>query len=110
MSWTQDSTNTTTLTGSGTPDTLVAGATTDATYVFICDLSNEVNGDVIECAILLKTLTGSTLTRCAKASWSNAQANPVKFSMPIPSGFSVSVTMTQQLGTGRAVPWSLQRI
>jgi hypothetical protein len=109
MSWTQNSLGPTTLTGSGTEDVLVAGATTNATYVFKADLTNMVNGDIIECRIYTKALTGSTLHLAWKGAWSNAQINPIKISPPIASDFSVKVTMTQQAGTGRAVDWALLR-
>lgn len=109
MTWTVDSTNTTTLTGGGTEDVLVAGATANATYVFKADLSNMANGDLVECKIYSKVLTGSSLKLIWKGSWSNIPVVPVIESPFIGSDFSLKVSLTQQLGTGRSVDWSLLR-
>lgn len=110
MTWTVDSSNTTTLTGSGTEDTLVSGSTTNATYVFKADLNNMVNGDIVEIRIYTKVLTGDTLRVAWKAAFANIPVTKVVISPPVPSDFSIKVTMTQQAGTGRSVTWSLLRI
>lgn len=109
MSWTVDSSGTQTATGGGTPDTLVAGATTNATYVLKVDTINMVNGDILELRVLTKTLTGSTLHQCWKMACAHVQINPVVISPPVASDFSISCTLTQLAGTGRAYAWSLLR-
>lgn len=109
MTWTVDSSGTTTLTGSGTEDVLVSGSTTNATYVFKAALNNMANGDIVEIRVYTKALTGSTLAVCFKASYANIPVTKVSISPPIASDFSIKVSMTQQAGTGRSVEWSLLR-
>lgn len=109
MTWTVDTSSTTTLTGSGTEDVLVAGATTNATYAFKADLSNMVNGDVVEVRIYTKVLTGGTLRVLWKGTFAHVQTNKIVASPPVPSDFSCKVSMTQTAGTGRSIDWSLLR-
>src|SRR5690348_12695251 len=110
MTWSVDTSGTTTLTGSGTEDVLVAGATTNATYVFKADIHNLAAGDVIECRIYTKVLTGDTLRVLWKGTFGpGIPVVPNIISPFVASDFSLKVSMTQQAGTGRSVTWSLLR-
>lgn len=110
MTWTVDSSGTTTLTGSGTEDILVSGATTNATYVFKADIANMANGDIVEIRVYTKVLTGDTLRVAWKSTFANIPTTKIVISPPVASDFSCKISMTQQAGTGRSVTWSLLRI
>ena len=115
MTWTVDTSGTTTLTAGGTEDVLVSGSTTNATYVFKADLHNLANGEIVTIRIYTKVLTGDTLRPCWQGTsvggaGTNNLVIPDVISPPIASDFSVKVTAQQQNGTGRSVTWSLLRI
>lgn len=93
-----------TLTGSSTEDT-VKDDTGGGTYVSQIDLSNMVNGDVIEIRIYTKPLTGGTLRVLYYRAYANVQAEPIIQVGPVPSKYEYKVTLTQTAGTGRAVDW-----
>src|ERR1051326_3306240 len=108
MTWIVESSGTQTATIS-TEHTLVAAATTNATYVLKVDLVNLANGDVVELRIYTKVLTGGALDLVWKGTYSQAQFILVAQSPFVPSDFSIKATLKQTAGTGRNFDWPLLR-
>jgi hypothetical protein len=78
------------------------------TYVLIVDTAAMVAGDTLELRAYSTVLTSGTSHQCYSASYANAQADPIKVSIPLPgTGFGNSFTLKQTAGTGRDFPWSL---
>jgi len=78
------------------------------TYVLVVDTAAMVSGDTLELRAYGTVLTGGTSRQCYSATYANAQADPLKVSIPLPgTGFGNSFTLKQTAGTGRAFPWSL---
>lgn len=77
------------------------------TYVLVVDTSNMVNGDVLELRAKIKVLTGGSALQYLLGSYANVQADAVKMSLPVPSLYSIVVTLKQVAGTGRNFDWNL---
>jgi hypothetical protein len=108
MSWTLSSSGTPTL-SIGSETTLVTD-TNNATFVLEVDVTNMVNGDLLEIRIYTVTLSGGALTQAWKGTYQHNQVNDHKISPPIASDQSLKCTLKQTAGTGRAFPWKLLRI
>lgn len=76
-------------------------------YVLIVDTVNMVNGDTVEVRLKTKALTGGAVGLAFSGSFANVQAEPLKFSIPVPSLFSIEATLKQVGGTSRAFDWQL---
>jgi hypothetical protein len=109
MAWTLSSSGTTGALSIGSETTLVTDSN-NATFVFEVDVTNLVNGDLLEVRIYTVTLNGGALTQAWKGTYQHNQLNDHKISPPIASDQSLKVTLNQQAGTGRTFPWKLLRI
>lgn len=78
-------------------------------YVLVVDTNNMAAGDAL--TLKIKTMAiGSGVTRLAYTlTYADLQAEPVKYSVPVPSNNSITVSLTQTAGTSRSFPWSLLR-
>lgn len=85
----------------------LATPTTNKTRVLSVDLSAMVAGDVTVLKIKAKVLTGGTIRTVYTATYTGAQSDPVVYSVPVPSLFGATFTLTQTAGTGRAYDWSV---
>jgi hypothetical protein len=85
----------------------LATDTTNTTFAGKWDLSNMVNGDIVELRMYTKVLTGSGLVCCFAAFFAHVQAAPAIIAPPVPSDFSCKLTLKQTAGTGRNFDWSL---
>jgi hypothetical protein len=100
---------------SGTQTCVIATEHTLATdtdaksFVAMFNFTNAAAGDAFRIRISAKVLTGDTAAVAFDrvVAWPGLAAEPIVYSPPIPSAFSITVTLTQTDGTGRAVPWSL---
>lgn len=83
-------------------------AETDAgIYVLAVDTTNLVAGDIVILRIKVKAVhDGSSLLAYA-VTYSGAQVEVVKFSVPVPIDTEIVCTLEQTDGTGRAFPWNL---
>lgn len=90
-----------------TEHTLGSSVTDAGTYVLSVNTTNMANGDALELRIKTKTLAGDTEALYVLASYVNAQSEPIKMSIPVPSLHSLTCTLKQTAGTGRAFPWNL---
>lgn len=99
-------------TQSATLDTehTLATVTTNGNFVLVVDLSNMVNGDVTILRLKRKVLSGDSALLAYAATFANAQGEPVKCSVPVPSPHSLTATLEQTDGTGRDYKWSLERL
>ena len=90
----------------GTEHTLHT-STLAKTFVLIVDTDNLANGDTLELRVKTKVLSTSTSRLAYAASFSHAQAAPVKLSIPVVSLHELVVTLKQTAGTGRSFDWNL---
>lgn len=104
-----DSGASTSLTGSGTEDTIDT-VSTDNTYIFTVDLTNFVAGDRVEINIYVKiNSSGSERLLINDVIWGDDVASglltPLYVSVPIPVTETASFKMKQTDGTARSVDW-----
>lgn len=121
MAWTLDQSGTQTAV-IGTEHTLGVAATTNATYVLKVQLKNLANGDTLELRAYTKVLAADVAaTLIYSASFANLQGDGgapgtsasgevVAVSVAIPSDLSVTMTLKQTAGVGRAFDWAILRI
>lgn len=100
----QNGTQTATI---NTEHTLGTSVTAAGTYVLEVDTTNMANGDVLELRAKTKVLTGGTEKQYLLATYANVQTDVVKMSIPVPSAYSISFTLKQTAGTGRAFDWNI---
>lgn len=81
--------------------------TSFGTYQLLVDLSNMVNGDVLEVRIKAKARNAaSAAVQGFLGKYANAQPFPLVLSIPFPASNWVA-TLKQTAGTGRAFEWSV---
>jgi hypothetical protein len=90
-----------------TEHTLGSAITSAGTYVLQVNTSNMVAGDELELRVKVKTLTGGSEALAFIASYSHAQAEPVKLSIPVISLYSLTCTLKQTAGTSRNFEWNI---
>jgi hypothetical protein len=99
-----------TQTATVTTEHTLATDTTGKTYVLVVDAGAMADGttpDLLELRIYTIVLTSGTERLAYIASFVGAQAEPQKYSVPVPADISIKVTLKQTQGTGRAFPWKL---
>lgn len=94
----------------GTEHALGTAITAAGTYVLSVDTANMANGDILELRCKKKVLTGGTEKVYVLGTFRDAQADPVKDSIPVVSIYSCSFTLKQVTGTGRAFDWNIQAL
>lgn len=108
MTWVLADSGTTSALSIGVETTL-ATDTTNGTFVLEVDVSNLVNGDLLEIRVYTITLNGGSLTQAWKGTYQHAQINNHKISPPVASDQSIKCTLNQQAGTGRTYAWKMLR-
>lgn len=102
-----------TLIASGTQSATVstehdlATDTTNHTFVLVTDCGSLATGDVLELRIYTKVLSGGTERLAYVVVYSHTQADPIKYSVPVPANVHLRATLKQVAGTGRSFPWAL---
>lgn len=76
-------------------------------YVLVVDTTNMVGGDVLKLRIKVKAVHDGSSLLAYLATYAHAQAEVVKFSVPVPVDSEIVATLQQTEGTGRAFPWNL---
>ena len=76
-------------------------------YVLVVDMANLANGDIVILRIKTKYATGGTSRLAYSAVYANIQAEPNKYSVPVPVDTEIICTLEQTDGTGRDFPWNL---
>ncbi len=90
-----------------TEHTLGTAITTAGVYVLVVDANAMVNGDVLELRVYSKCKSGSTSRQTRIGAFANIQADPNKYSIPIPVDTECTFTLKQIAGTGRAFDWNI---
>lgn len=91
----------------GTEHTLGTSIAAAGTFILAVNTTNLANGDVLELRAKTKVLTGGSEAVYILATYAHAQSEPVKMSIPIPSLYSLTFTLKQTAGTGRAFEWNI---
>jgi len=102
-----------TLTANGSEDTIGAVQNTAGTYIVVVDASNMSAGDATLLKAKRKVLSSdSAAVIVYEAAFQNAQADPVKISIPIPSPVNCAVgfTLTQTAGINRSYNYSIETL
>lgn len=82
--------------------------TAAGTNVLVVGTVNMVNGDTLELRIYSKVRQATDSEQLAfTASYTHAQGDPIKISIPVPHDGYFKVTLKQIAGTGRAFPWNI---
>jgi hypothetical protein len=84
--------------------------TTAGVYILVVDTANLANGDVVTFRIKTKYASGGTSRLAFSATYAHAQAEPNKYSPPIPIDAEIVCTLEQTDGTGRDFPWNLLKV
>lgn len=84
--------------------------TTAGVYVLVVDTANLVAGDIVVLKLKTKCLSGGTSRLAFQAVYANLQAEPMKYSPPVPADIEVVATLEQTDGTSRNFPWSLLKV
>lgn len=83
--------------------------TTVGFYQLSVNLTNMVNGDIVELRLKGKTLTGDTAEEIYYAIYANDQgSSPIVESPPVSVLYSIEATLKQTAGTARTFPWNLK--
>jgi hypothetical protein len=95
-----------TQTADGSEDYLFASNTTAGDYILVVDTTNLVNGETVT----LKIYSGcnsTSLILAYQATYVNAQTEPLKFSVPVPSDQAIRCSLTQSVYVSgyKAFPW-----
>jgi hypothetical protein len=100
--------------GSGTQtatiEHILAIDTNNGTFQLEADLTNMTYGDLTELRVYTILLSGGSLTQREKGTYQHVQTNNHVASPSVPSDQSVSCTIKQLSGTGRAFAWKMLRI
>ncbi|WP_310601434.1 hypothetical protein [Desulfobulbus sp.] len=79
-------------------------------YVLMVDTSALAEGDTVEIRIKTRRASGETSRIAYKYTYSDAQAEPHKYSDAVPIDTEIICTITQTAGlVGRTFPWKLLR-
>ena len=81
--------------------------TTSKTYVLVVDTGAMVLGDELELRLKTKVLSGGTSRVAYYAAFAHVQAEPQKYSVPVPANQEIVATLEQTAGTNRDYPWAL---
>jgi len=78
-------------------------------YVLVVDTTEMLAGDTLVLRIKTICRSGGTSNTAYTMTFSDAQAEPNKYSIPVPINLEIICTLHQTAGTGRSFPWSLLR-
>ena len=85
----------------------LATETTPGVYVLVLDTSAMVNGDVLIVRIYTKDKSAGTSRIAYTATYAHVQAEPHKYSVPVPSDTEWKASIEQTDGTGRSIDWNV---
>ena len=112
MAVTSVATGSSTQTSGGAETNFAAASATSGVWVIAVDLGLMANGDVIELRVY-NIIGGGSERLSYYAVYANAQAQPGKYSVPVPSnggGDTIRFTIKQTAGTTRACPYRIMTI
>lgn len=79
-------------------------------YQLTVDANALVNGETLMLKCKINVLSAGTERVLFSQPYTNAQAEPIKESIPVTVPQTSTWTLTQTGGTGRAFPWALIRL
>ena len=79
-------------------------------YVLVVDMANLTTGDIVTLKAKVKYASGGTSRLAYQATYAHDQAEPIKFSPPVPIDTEVVFTLEQTDGTGRSFPWNILKV
>jgi|GEM_PF-1631006 len=88
---------------------LQTGVGTVGIYVLVVDTDNMAAGDSLTLRIKTKAIGGGESRLAYTMTYTDLQAEPNKYSVPVPVNNEITVTLQQTAGTSRDYPWSLLR-
>lgn len=83
---------------------------TAGVYVLVVDTANLVAGDIVVFKIKTKYASGGTSRLAFSQAYAHVQAEPIKYSPPIPIDTEIVCTLEQTDGTGRDFYWNLLKV
>ena len=89
---------------------LVSENATNGTFVLLVDTGLMDLNDRVEFRILTRSQFTKPSRTAYLAAYANQQASPMKYSVPVPSAYAVTVTLLQSSTTGRNFDWSLMKV
>lgn len=85
--------------------------TSEGIYVCQWNLTNMANGDIIECYVTTKTLTGDTAEIIYYGHYRHSQGDaPMVTSPPFVSMFSLTMYVAEGGSSSISVPWALIKL
>ncbi|MBV5305559.1 MAG: hypothetical protein J0652_02575 [Desulfobulbaceae bacterium] len=78
-------------------------------YVLVVETTNMTAGDTVIIKINTKVKSAETSRLAYTLTYTGAQTDLNKYSVPVPVDTEISCTLQQTAGTGRAFPWNLLR-
>ena len=78
-------------------------------YILVVDTANMTTGDVVVIRIKSKYGTGGISRTAYTFTYGDIQAEPNKYSVPIPIDTEIACTIQQTSGVGKEFPWNLLR-
>jgi len=91
----------------GTEQTLTDQVSVSRTFVVVVDTSALMSGDILALKIYTKARFTSVLNVAYYATFSGAQAQPNKYSVPVPADIEMKATLEQTAGTARSFDWKV---
>ena len=88
----------------------MATISTDGVYILVVDTNNMVNEDIVTFRLKTKYASGGTSRLAYQATYAHVQAEPNKYSIPIPVDTELIATLEQTDGTGRSFPWNILKV
>lgn len=84
--------------------------TSAGVYVLVVDTSNMTFGDITLLRIYTKDKSGGVSRLAYSATFANVQAEPHKYSVPVPIDTEIVCKLEQTDGTGRDYDWNLLKL
>ena len=78
-------------------------------YVLAVDLNAMEAGDTVELRLKTKCIATGTVKNAYLDSYTDVQAEPHKYSVPVPIDQEIVCTLRQTTGVARTFPWNLLR-
>jgi hypothetical protein len=99
-----------TITTDGTEQNFAAAVTSAGVRVLNLDTSHMADGDAVEVRLYTIAKSGGSEAQYYMASFANAQAAPLKQSIPVPSAIDFRATIKRVNGSDRSYDWSIQTL
>ena len=89
---------------------LVSESGTNGTFVLLVDTGLMDLNDRVELRILTRAHATRPSRTAYQAAYANEQSSPMKYSVPVPSAYNITVTLLQSSTSARSFDWSLMKV